>query len=119
MDRIFIESIEFYGYHGATDEEQCIGHRYAVDVELYFDTRRAGRTDNLADTINYSQVAKRVVAVGVGEQFRLVEALAERIAEVVLREFPIEGVKLRVRKIRPPMNVIAAAVGVEIERRRT
>lgn len=119
MDRIFIESIEFYGYHGATDAEQCIGHRYTVDVELYFDTRRAGHTDNLADTINYSQVAKRIVAIGTGEQFRLVEALAERIAEVVLHEFPVEGVKLRVRKIRPPMNVIAAAVGVEIERRRT
>lgn len=119
MDKILIESIEFYGYHGATEEEQRIGHRYMVDVVLYFDTRRAGHTDNLADTINYSQVAKRIVAIGTGESFHLLEALAARMAEVLLSEFPAEGIRLRVRKIYPPMNAIAAAVGVEIERQRT
>lgn len=116
MDTIFVEQIEFYGYHGASDEEQSVGHRYAVDLELRFDTRTAGQTDDLKDTVNYSTVAKRLVAVGTSEQFRLLEALANRMAKVVLEEFPVEAVKLRVRKIRPPMNAIAAAVGVEIER---
>ncbi len=118
MDTIFIDSIEFYGYHGASDEEQTVGHRYAVDVALRTDTRTAGQSDCLEDTVNYAKVAKRVVEVGVTEQFRLVEALAERIAAILLGEFPVESVRLRVRKIRPPMNVIAASVGVEIERAR-
>jgi len=118
LDTIFVEQIEFYGYHGASDEEQSVGHRYSVDVELSFELRQAGRSDRLEDTVNYSRVAKRVAALGASEQFRLLEALAERIAGVILDEFPVESVKLRVRKIRPPMNVIAASVGVEIVRRR-
>lgn len=118
MDTIFIEQIEFYGYHGASDEEQSVGHRYSVDVELRYDVRQAGKTDRLDDTVNYSRVAKRVAALGASEQFRLLEALAEKIAVVILGEFPVDSVRLRVRKIRPPMNVIAAAVGVEIERAR-
>jgi dihydroneopterin aldolase len=118
LDTIFIEQIEFYGYHGASDEEQNVGHRYAVDVELRYDTALAGQTDDLNDTVNYSRVARRVVSVGINEQFRLLEALAARLANVILTEFPIDSVRLRVRKIRPPMNVIAVAVGVEIERSR-
>ena len=118
LDTIFIEAIEFYGYHGASAEEQSVGHRYAVDVELGYDTSLAGRTDELGDTVNYSQVAKRVASIGSGEQFRLLEALAARIADAVLTEFPVDSVRLRVRKIRPPMNVIARAVGVEIFRLR-
>lgn len=118
MDKILVEQIEFYGYHGASDAEQSVGHRYAVDVELRMDTRPAGRSDDLRDTVNYSSVAKRIVAIGTGEQFRLLEALAARLAEAILSEFPVESVRLRVRKISPPMNVIAATVGVEIERNR-
>jgi len=118
LDSIFIDSIEFYGYHGASDEEQSVGHRYAVDVELRFDIRTAACSDRLEDTVNYSAVAKRVVAVGTSEQFRLIEGLAERLADVLLAEFPLDSIKLRVRKIRPPMNVIATSVGIEIERGR-
>lgn len=116
VDTIFIEAIEFYGYHGASSEEQSVGHRYAVDAELRVDTRLAGRSDDLRDTVNYSTVAKRIVAIGTQEQYQLIEALAARLADALLTEFAIESVKLRVRKIRPPMNVIASAVGVEIER---
>jgi dihydroneopterin aldolase len=118
VDTIFVNAIEFYAYHGASDEEQSVGHRYSVDVELHRDTRAAGLSDDLSDTVNYSSVAKRIVSVGTTEQFRLLEALAERLAAEVLKEYPIDSVKIRVRKIRPPMNVIADSVGVEIERKR-
>ncbi len=118
MDTIFVEAIEFYAYHGASDEEQNVGHRYVVDVELKFDTRKAGRLDDLNDTINYSRVAKRIVAIGTQEQFRLLEALASRMTDTILSEFPVEAVRLRVKKMTPPMNVIARAVGVEIYRER-
>ena len=118
MDTIFIESIEFYAYHGATDDEQRVGHRYCVSVELGVDTTKAASTDALEDTVNYAHVAKRVATIGTNEQFRLLEKLAGRIAEALLTEFEIETVRVRVRKLMPPMNVIAGAVGVEIERRR-
>jgi dihydroneopterin aldolase len=112
VDTIFVEAIEFYGYHGASDEEQVVGHRYAVDVALEVDTRRAGGSDCLADTVNYATVARRVVEIGTGERCRLIEALAERLADAILREFGVGAVRVRVRKLHPPMNVIAARVGV-------
>lgn len=118
MDVIFVEAIEFYGYHGASDEEQHVGHRYTVDVELWVDTARAGQSDDLSDTVNYAAVARRIVSVGTETRFRLVEALAERMAGAILDEFPVESVRLRVRKVTPPMRAIAAAAGVVIERHR-
>jgi dihydroneopterin aldolase len=119
MDTIFVDAIEFYAYHGASDEEQSVGHRYSVDVELGYDTRRAGETDRLHDTISYSAVAKSVVRIGTEMQYRLVERLAARMAERLLEEFPAAWVRLRVKKLRPPMNVIAESAGVQIERTRS
>ena len=119
MDTIFIEAIEFYGYHGLFDEEQTVGHRYVVDVELSTDTRKAGATDNLDDTIDYAAVARRIAAIGAAEKHRLIEALAERLASVILQEFSAEAVRIRLKKISPPFNVIARSVGVDIQRART
>ncbi|HZO89503.1 MAG TPA: dihydroneopterin aldolase [Chthonomonadaceae bacterium] len=118
-DHILINGLEFYAYHGASDHEQTVGHRYLVDVCLAVDTRPAAASDRLSDTVNYSRVAKRIVQVGTEEQFRLLEALVGRLAEVILAEFPaVQSVRLRVQKVFPPMNAIAASVGVEITRRR-
>lgn len=119
MDTILIDQLEFYAYHGASDEEQAIGHRYAVDVEIGFDTSRAGETDDLTDTINYSRVAKRIVEIGTTQQFRLLEALAASMADAVMAEFPAQTLWLKVQKLHPPMPVIAKSVGVIIERERT
>jgi dihydroneopterin aldolase len=82
------------------------------------DTSVAARTDHLADTISYSRVARRIVEVGTKERVRLIETLAQRMADAVLSDFPVEAVRIRLRKVRPPTDVIAAAAGVEIERRR-
>ena len=119
MDRIIVEAIEFYGYHGAFYEEQVVGHRYVVDVELRIDAQAAAASDSLPDTVNYAEVARRIVEVGTREQYRLLEALAERLAAVILKEYPtVEVVRLKVCKERPPMETIAARVCVEIERTR-
>ena len=119
MDSIFIEAIEFYGYHGLLDDEQAVGHRYVADVELSADTRRSAQSDNLADTIDYAAVARRVVEIGTKEKHRLIESIAERLATVILEEFAAESVRIRLKKISPPFNVIAQSVGVEIRRDRS
>ena len=118
MDTIQISQLEFYGYHGASDEEQAIGHRYAVDVELSFDTTKAGASDALSDTVNYADVAQRILEIGTSRQFRLLEALAAALSDAILAEFPVELVRLTVHKLHPPMPAIANSVGVSIERRR-
>jgi dihydroneopterin aldolase len=117
-DTILIEGITFHAYHGASDEEQAVGHRYSVDVMLEYDTRPAARSDDLSETINYSAVAKRVLAVGTENQFRLIETLAEQIARDILRNFPASAIEVTVRKLLPPMKVPAQATGVRIRRER-
>ena len=118
MDTIFIEAIEFYGYHGLFDEEQTIGHRYVADIEISTDTRKAGTTDHLADTIDYAAVARRVAAIGSSEKHRLIESIAERLAAAILDEFAVDSVRIRLKKVKPPFNVIAQSVGVDIRRDR-
>ncbi|MGC8667395.1 MAG: dihydroneopterin aldolase [Chthonomonadales bacterium] len=119
MDTLFIEGLEFYGYHGATDEEQAVGHRYQVDVSLQLDLSSAAESDRLDHTVNYAAAAKRIIAIGTTTRFRLLEALAEELARTLLAEFPsVRRVRLRLAKIYPPMNAIAKAAGVEIERTR-
>lgn len=117
-DAILIEGITFHAYHGASDEEQAIGHRYSVDIVLEFDIRAAAQSDDLSQTINYSSVAKRVLAIGTENRFRLIETLAERIAEDTLQNFPASAVEVTVRKLLPPMKVPAQATGVRIRRER-
>src|SRR5690349_19044224 len=94
-DRILITGLEFYAYHGASDQEQTVGHRYVVDVRLEVDTRPAGASDRLSDTVSYSRVAKRIVEIATREQFRLLEALAKRLADAIFVEFPaVQGLDL-------------------------
>ncbi len=119
-DTILIEGLEFYAYHGASNEEQKVGHRYQVDASLYLNTRIAGISDKLTDTVNYSRVSKRIVQIGTEEQFRLLEALSHKMMAVLFEEFPtLQGIRLRVLKMCPPMNAIARSVGVEIVRDRS
>lgn len=118
-DGILIKGLEFYAYHGASDSEQTVGHRYLVDVRLSVDTHPAGESDHLGDTVSYARVAKRIVEVGTQEKYRLLERLAERLTAMVFAEFPlVESIRLRVQKVCPPMNAIVSSVGVEILRHR-
>src|SRR5882762_1204352 len=97
-DAILISGLEFYAYHGASDQEQTVGHRYQVDVRLSVDTQTAGDSDRLTDTVNYSRVAKRLLEVGTQEQYRLLEALAARMVAAIFDDFPpVESVTLQVR----------------------
>lgn len=118
-DKILIEGIEFYGYHGDLPEERELGQRYVVDLALTVDCSRAGRSDQIEETVDYAAVAKRVDEIGRKEQYHLIEGLAERIAEVILKEFAPEGIRVRVSKPAPPIPITLREVSVEIFRERT
>ncbi len=118
-DGILINGLEFYGYHGASDQEQTVGHRYQVDLRMEVNTATAGISDALGDTVSYSKVARRILEIGTSERYRLLEALAARLVSVIFAEYPaVEQMRIRVVKVYPPMNAIAASVGVEISRAR-
>lgn len=119
MDKIFFNHMHFYAYHGAFPEENRLGQRFMVDLELGLDLRPAGRSDDLELTVNYADVYQLVKAEVEGTQVKLVETLAERIADKCLNQYPIEEIMVRVTKPDPPIPGHYQAVGVEIRRSRT
>ena len=100
-DRILVRGIRFYGHHGVDPSEQEIGQWYRVDLDLFLDLHPAGTTDALERSVDYSDVCRRTIAIGSKNRFRLIEALAERIAEEILSAFPVERVRVRVVKPAP------------------
>ncbi len=118
-DKILLNGAHFYGRHGVREEERAVGGRYVVDVELTRDLTRAAASDNVADTISYSDVYRAVREIVEGPSFRLLEALAETIAQTLLSRFNAEAVLVRVKKQPPPTAGVIDYAGVEILRRRT
>ncbi|TCS94275.1 dihydroneopterin aldolase [Hazenella coriacea] len=119
MDKIFFNHMYFYAYHGAFPEENRLGQRFMVDLELGLDLCPAGRSDDLKQTVNYAEIYQTVKEEVEGTQVKLVETLAERIADKCLSQYPIEEIMVRVTKPDPPIPGHYQAVGVEIRRSRT
>jgi 7,8-dihydroneopterin aldolase/epimerase/oxygenase len=119
-DEVFLEGMRFYAYHGHNPEEQIQGQRFVVDVRISADVREAGQTDDLTKTVNYSQVFRRVREIVEGPPRSLIEAVAEEISAVVLRDFvEVQSVSVTVRK--PEVAIkgsILDAAGVTITRYR-
>lgn len=118
MDRIVLTGMRFYGYHGVMPEETQLGQPFAVDVELYADLRRAGITDDLAETIHYGHVYETVKRIVEGRPYKLIEAVAEKLAEHLLSGYPAAEVVVRVHKPRAPIAGTFDGITVEVRRRR-
>ncbi len=117
MDKIFLNQMEFYGYHGVFPEETKLGQRFVVDVILEVDLKEAGKTDDLTKTINYAEVYAIVKAAVEGPPFKLVEALAEKIAENTLNRFSqVLNCTVKLIKPNPPIAGHYHSVAVEIIR---
>ena len=118
-DRIVLEGMRFYGFHGVNPEERVLGQEYLVDLAVEMELRTAGASDRLEDTVSYAHIYRAVLDVMEGEPRNLLEAAAQSIAERVLADFPADSVSVRVKKPHPPIrgSVIENAT-VEIYRRR-
>lgn len=117
-DAIVIKRLEFRGRCGVTAEERTRPQPLAIDVELHPSAGLWNPADDLGRTIDYAVVARRLVEVGTAGECRLLETLAERLLSVLFDEFPIEGAKLWLRKLHPPIDQLTASVGVILERSR-
>ena len=115
-DRLVIERLEFEGFVGIEERERTVAQPLAVDIELFFDFSRASSTDDLKDTVDYAAVAGTIVATAKAEQFVLIETLGERLAELILAEYPVSAVSMWVRKLRPPIHHTIGSVGARIAR---
>jgi dihydroneopterin aldolase len=114
-DLLVLEGMSFYGYHGDTEAERTLGNRFHVDVEIRMDLSVAGRSDDIADTLDYSHAFALVREVVEGQQFRLIEAIADRVAATLLEDPRVESVKVRVGK-QPPIAGSIDRCWVIIER---
>lgn len=117
-DTIILKGAQFHGKHGVSAEERAVGGRVIVDVEIECDLTQAGMTDDLKETLNYSEIFKTVRAQVEDKEFNLLESLANRIAEALLVKFPTTTVNVYVRKQPPPIKGIVDSAGVRIRRSR-
>jgi 7,8-dihydroneopterin aldolase/epimerase/oxygenase len=115
MDKIFLSALTVECIVGIWEWERRVKQTIILDLEMAADIRRAAASDRIEDTTDYKKVAKRLLAFVGDSQFHLVETLAERVAQVVVVEFGVEWVKVRLNK----QGAIRGArdVGIEIERR--
>jgi len=119
MDKMIIRGMRFFGYHGALPEENRLGQRFIVDVELTLDLEEAAASDDLAKTVDYADVHARVKRIVEGPPCRLIEALARRIATDLLDTYTIiNEARIRVTKPHPPFDIQFEGVTVEIARKR-
>lgn len=111
---MFIDGIEFYGYHGVPAAEREVGHRYLVDIEMEVH-ESASVTDRVEDTVDYSAVGLLVLEVGARAGFATLERMARVMGEAILHQFPrAERVTISLSKPFPPMPIIAQQAGVSI-----
>jgi len=115
-DRIELRGLRVLSICGDLAEERDRAQPLEIDLDVEADLSRPGRTDALADTVDYGAVARAAVAVAAGERFTLLERLAERIAQEVGTVAGVLSVTVAVRKLRPPVPLDLATAGVRVTR---
>lgn len=115
-DRIFLHELAVECIIGLLEWERMVKQVVYFDIEVPIDCRRAARNDDVADTLDYKRLSKTISAFVAASDFKLVETLAERTAQLILREFDVAWVRLTLNK----RGAIRAArdVGISIERAR-
>lgn len=116
MDKLILKGIRFHGHHGVPEAERQVGGPYEVDATLGCALANSGNTDALADTVDYAEVIAHIVEIGTQQSFQLIEALAEKMASVILEQFAVDEVHLIVKKLNPPIEQPIDYFAVEIFR---
>jgi 7,8-dihydroneopterin aldolase/epimerase/oxygenase len=118
VDRITLTGLRAYGYHGVLESERTVGQEFIVDAVLELDLAPAGRSDELADTVNYGQLAGELVTVMAGPPVNLLETLAERLVRVCLADPRVTAATVTVHKPQAPIRHRFTDVAVTLRRER-
>lgn len=117
MDRIKIQNLEVFGHHGVFSEETKLGQKFLVNATMYTNTRAAGYSDDLEKSINYGEVCHFITGYMQNHTFKLIEAVAEHMAQAMLMEYPLlQKLDLEIRKPWAPIGLPLENVSVEISR---
>jgi dihydroneopterin aldolase len=117
-DRISLRGLRVRGHHGVYDFERRDGQDFVVDVELELGLAEAARTDDVADTVHYGELAGRLAEVIAGDPVNLIETLADRLAAVCLADARVAAATVTVHKPQAPIPHEFADVAVTVRRSR-
>lgn len=117
MDIVFIEQLSVITTIGVYDWEQTIKQKLVFDIEMGWDNQKAAQSDDVNDCLSYADVSEAILAHVSGGRFALVERVAEEVASLLLAQFPIPWLRLKVSK--PGAVAEATNVGVIIERKQS
>ena len=107
MDKIKLQEMAFYGHHGIDSEENTLGQRFFIDVEMDLDLSGAGESDNIEDSVNYAEVFSLVQSIAEGTPCKLLERVAGKInEEILVRYSKVEEVATTVHKPSVPIHGI-------------
>ncbi|MGI9155265.1 MAG: dihydroneopterin aldolase [Marmoricola sp.] len=118
-DRLAITGVEVFAHHGVFEFERREGQKFRIDLLLGLDTTAAAVSDDLKDTVDYGSVVAQVVDAAASEPVDLIETLAQRLADVVLRESRVEWVEITLHKPNAPIDATFDDVALTITRSRT
>jgi len=114
MDKIFLRELEIDAVIGIWEWERQIKQKVSIDLEIATDARGAAKTDSVDGTVNYKDIAKRLIDFVGNSEYQLVESLADAVAGIVIKEFGVPWIKISVSK--PGAIQGSRTVGVCIER---
>ncbi|MCU0545930.1 MAG: dihydroneopterin aldolase [Oscillatoriaceae cyanobacterium Prado104] len=116
MDSIQLTGIRCYGYTGYLPEEQVLGQWFEVDVTLWLDLSKAGKSDDIEHTLDYRSTISLVQDLVKNSKYLLIERLVDAIAEAILKQSPIEQVKVKLSKPAAPIPDFGGKITLEITR---
>ncbi|MDT2753726.1 dihydroneopterin aldolase [Enterococcus pseudoavium] len=118
MGKIRINNLKFYTKNGVLKEERILGQQLEIDVELTMDLTKAGKTDDVADTVNYAEVNDQIAARLEKDSFNLIEAVASAILDDIEKNHgqKLQKAMVRIRKYSVPMPGIFDNIEIEMER---
>lgn len=118
MDKIAVEGIRLFGYHGCLDEEGKIGTEYEASVFVWGDISQSFNSDQLEHTMDYVNI-NRIVQEHVAQRAKLIETVAQRISDSIFAEMPlVKKLKIKLSKLSPPINGDVKSVSIELKRKR-
>ena len=114
MDKVFIKDLKVEAVIGVYDWEREVRQLISINLEMNFNTKKAGRSDRIDDALNYKNISKCIIELTESSKSKLIENLAQKIAKTVLSEFPVSSVIVTVEK--PGALRGSKSVGVTIKR---
>ena len=118
MSKIILENMEFHAFHGCLDHEKQLGNTFIVSVNMDLSTDKAGKSDELHDTLNY-QLVYDVVKEQMEIPSKLIEHVGQRILDSIFNSFPqIKKLKVKLSKLNPPLGGKVQSVSIELKKAR-